>query len=149
MEKYKVDLISLKVCRERSSEFSGYQLSNPDNAYKVIREIIGDTDREYFGVCLLNAVNKINSIQICSIGTLSECVVHPREVFKSAIMMNSSKIILFHTHPSNASHPSKDDISITKKLIECSKLLDIPILDHIIICDDNYYSFAQYDILTF
>lgn len=143
----RIDLISLKVCKEKSLKYSNKVLSSPYNAYEMIKRFIGITDREYFGVLMINGANEICSLQICSIGTIDTTVVHPREVFKGAIQTNASKLILFHTHPSNTAKPSQCDIEVTKNLISASRILQIPLVDHIIVCDDNYYSFLENSLL--
>ncbi len=145
--KKKVDFISLKICREKTVEYESENISNPYQAYKVINRIIYDGDREIFGVIMMNNINEINSFEICSVGTVNMTLVHPREVFKGAILSNASKIMLFHTHPSNTIEPSQTDINTTEDLLEASRILQIPIIDHIIICEKGYFSFAEHGIL--
>lgn len=87
--------------------------------------------------------NKPTSIEIASIGTLTEANIHPREIFKSAIITNSNKIILSHTHPSGDPEASYEDRKVTKNLQNAGKIIGIPILDHIIIGEDHYFSFAE------
>ena len=145
--KKKVDFISLKICREKTVEYESKGITNPDRAFEAINNIIDNTDRECFGVIMMNNVNEINSFEICSVGTVNMTLAHPREVFKGAILSNASKIMLFHTHPSNTIEPSQTDIDTTKELIEASKILQIPIIDHIITCERGYFSFAEHGIL--
>ena len=145
--KKKVDFISLKICREKTVEYESKGITNPDRAFEAISNIIDNTDRECFGVIMMNNANEINSFEICSVGTVNMTLAHPREVFKGAILSNASKIILFHTHPSNTIEPSQTDIDTTKELIEASKILQIPIIDHIITCERGYFSFAEHGIL--
>ena len=145
--KKKVDFISLKICREKTVEYESKGITNPDRAFEAISNIIDNTDRECFGVIMMNNVNEINSFEICSVGTVNMTLAHPREVFKGAILSNASKIMLFHTHPSNTIEPSQTDIDTTKELIEASKILQISIIDHIITCERGYFSFAEHGIL--
>ena len=145
--KKKVDFISLKICREKTVEYESKEISSPEKAYEVISHIVDNTDRECFGVLMMNNVNEINSFEICSVGTVNMTLVHPREVFKGAILSNASKIMLFHTHPSNTIEPSQTDINTTEDLLEASRILQIPIIDHIIICEKGYFSFAEHGIL--
>ena len=145
--KKKVDFISLKIYREKTVEYESKGITNPDRAFEAISNIIDNTDRECFGVIMMNNANEINSFEICSIGTVNMTLAHPREVFKGAILSNASKIMLFHTHPSNTIEPSQTDIDTTKELIEASKILQIPIIDHIITCERGYFSFAEHGIL--
>ena len=91
----------------------------------------------------LNSANKIINYDIISIGNLNSSVVHPREVFKSAIENSAASIILMHNHPSGNCTPSEEDKKLTKKLVESGKLLDIPVFDHIIIAGNSYTSFVE------
>lgn len=145
--KKKVDFISLKIYREKTVEYESKGITSPDRAFEAISNIVDKTDRECFGVLMMNNANEINSFEICSIGTVNMTLAHPREVFKGAILSNASKIMLFHTHPSNTIEPSQTDIDTTKELIEASKILQIPIIDHIITCERGYFSFAEHGIL--
>lgn len=143
----RVDLISLKVCRERGIKFKGRRITKPIDAFKIVKEFIGYVDREYFIVMNLNVKNEPCSIQICSIGSLDHTIVHPREIFKSAIVTNASKIIIFHTHPSNSLEPSHSDIETTDLLIKASKIIQIPIIDHIIVGEWSFFSFKERGLL--
>jgi DNA repair protein RadC len=73
--------------------------------------------------------------------------VHPREIFKAAIEYNSASIILIHNHPSGNPEPSNEDISITRKIVESGKIMDIPVFDHIIVAGNTYTSFVEKRIL--
>lgn len=139
----RVDLISLKVCREKSMKYSNRQVTSPQQAYQLVKDFIGDTDREYVVVMNLNTKNEPCSVEICSIGSINQAVVHPREIFKSAIVTNADKIILFHTHPSDSLKPSESDIDTTRSLIEASDIIQIPILDHIIVGSNDFFSFRN------
>jgi len=108
---------------------------------------IGDYDREALVVLTFDTKNKINSITVASIGSLNSSIVHPREVFKTAILSNSASIIIGHNHPSGDPSPSKEDISITSRLKECGKILGIELLDHVIIGDNNYISLKEKGLL--
>lgn len=102
-----------------------------------------DMDREMFIVLSLDTKNQPVSINICSIGSLNASIVHPREVFKTAILSNAASIIVAHNHPSGNPKPSKEDINITDRLKECGMIIGIPIVDHIIFGQDQYYSFKD------
>ncbi len=99
--------------------------------------------KENFVVLCLDSKNKIIKEEPISIGTLDSSLVHPREVFKGAIKESAYAIILIHNHPGGDSTPSKQDLEVTKILMKAGENLDIPILDHIIIGNDNYYSFKE------
>lgn len=93
-------------------------------------------------VCL-NSANKIIKYERISIGNLNSSVVQPREVFKTAIENNSANIILIHNHPSGNSEPSNEDISLTRKMVDAGKLMEIQVFDHIIIAGNNFTSLVE------
>ena len=84
-----------------------------------------------------------------SIGTIQETLIHPREVFRSAVRAGASGILLSHNHPSGDPEPSPEDIRVTKRLVEAGKILDIPVLDHVIVADQSYLSFKERNLISF
>lgn len=100
-------------------------------------------DREHFYAILLNMRNHIIASPLISIGTLSESLVHPRELFKEAVNYSAASIILVHNHPSGDPSPSREDIMMTRRILEGGRLLDIQILDHVIIGDNTYISLRE------
>lgn len=98
--------------------------------------------REHFEILHLNTKNKVLARENISIGGLDSAIIHPREVFKSAIAKSSARLILLHNHPSGDPKPSRADISITRKLVDAGQLLGIPVIEHVIIGDD-YYSMLE------
>lgn len=99
--------------------------------------------KEYFKVLYLNARKQLLLKETISIGTLTETLVHPREVFEPAIRHLASAVILAHNHPSQNTEVSDEDIKLTEKLIQAGAILDINVIDHIIITDDGYVSFKE------
>lgn len=100
-------------------------------------------DKENFKVLYLNTKNEIIKDENVSVGSLNASIVHPREVFKPAIIYSSNAVILMHNHPSGNPSPSQEDIQITKRLSEAGELIGIKVLDHIVIGDGNYYSLKE------
>lgn len=100
-------------------------------------------EREHFAVILLNVKNHILSMPVISIGSLTASVVHPREVFRAAIQQTAASMILVHNHPSGDPSPSREDIDITNRLVAVGRVMDIPVLDHIILGNDNYISLRE------
>ncbi|MGA3243394.1 MAG: DNA repair protein RadC [Bacteroidota bacterium] len=99
-------------------------------------------------VCLwLNTANRVMGLTVVSEGTLNSSLVHPREVFRDAIVATSASIIVMHNHPSGNPEPSQEDITITRQLVESGKVLGIPVHDHVIIAEDGYTSFAERGLL--
>ena len=104
-------------------------------------------DREHFAVILLNVKNHILSMPVISVGSLTASVVHPREVFKAAIQQTAASIILVHNHPSGDPTPSKEDIEVTARMVQVGRVMDIPVLDHIILGNDNYISLKEKGVI--
>lgn len=104
---------------------------------------------EVFIMVTVDTKHRVTGIFEVSRGSLSSSLVHPREVFKRALLMNASKIFVAHNHPSGDVTPSQDDIAITKRLKEAGEVLGVSLLDHLIIGDtsEKYYSFAEAELL--
>lgn len=134
-----MDYIRVYSTRMRIAEPIGTVTSSRD-LVAVLRQWIGDRDRELFVVAHLDARNGVTALELISQGTLVGAMVHPREVFKSAVAKNSASLILAHNHPSGEPSPSTDDIAITRRLVEAGKLLGIPVLDHVIVTTGAHYS---------
>ena len=99
--------------------------------------------REHFAVMLLDTKNHVLGMPTVSVGSLSASIVHPREVFRVAIQQAAASIILLHNHPSGDPSPSQEDIAVTEQLIKVGKIMDIPVLDHIIIGDNKFISLKE------
>ena len=112
-------------------------------AAAALRPCFEGLDREQFLVCCLDAKNAGIGVNIVSIGSLNFSIVHPREVFKPAILLNACAIIAVHNHPSGDPTPSPEDRMLTTRLREAGDLLGIRLLDHLILGDDRLYSFAD------
>jgi DNA repair protein RadC len=117
------------------------------NAYTVLQEFMAGADREMFVAMLLDRKNGVIGLNLVSLGSLSASVVHPREVFKPAILSNASSILLCHNHPSGCPLPSQEDRALTVRLVQAGKLLGIEVLDHIIVGEGKYFSFADEGLL--
>ncbi|MBA4316763.1 MAG: hypothetical protein C0412_00025 [Flavobacterium sp.] len=99
--------------------------------------------RERFIVFWLSSANKVIGFEIISEGTLNSSVVHPREVFRGAIVATCANIIVAHNHPSGNNEASNEDILLTRKLVEAGKIIDISVFDHIIFAENTYTSFVE------
>lgn len=119
------------------------------DAYKAITEItkVQEEAQEVFGILILDTKNKIVAVHEISRGTLNASMVHPREVFKPAVLHNAAAIICFHNHPSGEPKPSKEDIETTNRLVEAGKIMGIEVLDHIIVGDDKYTSLKEMGVI--
>lgn len=112
-----------------------------------MKKLYNNLDKEVLACITLDSKNYITSSSIISIGTSSYLNTSPNEIFKTAIISNSSSIILVHNHPSGDPTPSNADIKETLRFNECSELLGIKLLDHIIIGDTNFFSFKKHNII--
>lgn len=121
--------------------------TSPQDVANIINAILdfeGEFSRtqEHFYVIGLNKKNVVQFIELVSLGTVGETIVHPREVFKMLIIKSCSYFIAVHNHPSGDIFPSNEDFAVTKRLKECGELIGIPIIDHIII-GENFFSFKE------
>jgi len=125
------------------------ETKSPEDAYRAIKAITNAQEeaQEVFGVLIMNTKNKIVAVHEISRGSLNGSLIHPREVFKPAVLHNAAAIICFHNHPSGNPEPSRDDIETTKRLVEAGKLLGIEVFDHIIVGDDGYVSLKERGVM--
>jgi len=125
------------------------EIGSPEEAYNAITTItnVQEEAQEVFGVLILNTKNKIVAVHEVSRGVLNSSLVHPREVFKPAVLHNAAAIICFHNHPSGDPEPSRDDIEITERLKNAGEILGISVYDHIIVGDDRYVSLKERGVM--
>lgn len=141
--KYRVALV-----REGSLDVEAPRFSNSRDGYLYIRKLSEELDREGFWILCLDAKNKLIGINLVSLGSLSASVVHPREAFKTAILLNSAAILAGHNHPSGDPTPSREDREMTQRLVEGGKILGIRVLDHIVAGEKDYFSFADSGLIA-
>ena len=121
----------------------------PEDAVHAINTILNlnNEAQEVLVTLMLNTKNSIVGIQEITRGSLSASIVHPREVYKAAILHNAASIILAHNHPSGSPSPSREDIAVTERILKAGKILDIPLLDHVIIGDPRFVSLKEKGII--
>lgn len=117
------------------------------DAYELFLPFLIDRYDEEFRVLLLDRANKIIENRVVGEGGFAGTVADPKKIFKFALQVNSSAIILGHNHPSSNIQPSNEDIKLTQKIKKAGEVLDISVLDHIIVGNDSYYSFADEGVL--
>lgn len=111
---------------------------------EAVRPFYAGADRECFAVLMLDTRNRARRLHVVSVGTLNASLVHPREVFRPALVAETvAGLVLVHNHPSGESAPSQDDLTLTKRLIEAGELLGVSVLDHIIMGDGEWTSLRQ------
>jgi len=119
------------------------KISSAKQVFELFKNKLKDKKQEHFYILLLDTKNKVIKQEKISSGILDASIVHPREIFNPAIKNSSSRIILVHNHPSGDPTPSKEDLEITKNLIQAGELLGIEILDHIIIGENTFWSYIE------
>ena len=122
-------------------------ITHPDDIMDWINQFIGYEDKEHFLVLFLNQKNQMVKSSVMFVGTLTNASVHPREIFKEAMQVGCAKILCLHNHPSGDPSPSSADMLLTKSIIECGKVTAIPLIDHIIVSRNSYFSFAQQGLM--
>jgi DNA repair protein RadC len=134
--------------RRRSAEALGKPaVKSSRDAFEALYSSVTDLDHEQFWVVMLDQANKVLRIERISEGGLTGTVADPKKIFKAALNSNACNIILCHNHPSGQLKPSDADIKLTSKLVKSGEMLDIKVLDHIIIGQDEYFSFADEGML--
>lgn len=143
MENTLVNVVSLKMTKDKELRNKYGKINTPEIAYNLLRGLMEDSDKEMFVVMSLDNQNRPTNISVISIGTATSALADVREVYKYALMSNANKIILAHNHPSGSLEPSKDDLEITQRLVVAGQLLNISINDHIIISESGCYSMRR------
>lgn len=140
----RVNFYRVQLVRERSAIYEDITVKSPDDAatraIPILRDMLGDADRETFVVLHLNTKHVIVGAEVISVGSLDASIVSPREVYKGAILSNAAAIICAHNHPSGNPKPSNEDYAVTKRLSEASRILGIQLLDHIVVGHGQQYT---------
>ena len=144
----KIEVVNIRMVKEPSI-YSTEKIRTPDDVLRVIAKELATYDREVFAVLNLKTNGQPINLNICSMGTLDTSVVSPREVFKSCILSNSAAFVGIHNHPSGSLSPSQEDKDVTSRLLACSELLGVKMLDHIIVAGEtgDIYSFKSEGLL--
>lgn len=119
------------------------KITNAIDAYRYFSKLIEEDTQENFMVIYLDNQSQYISHKLLFKGTLNQSIVHPREVIKEALLINSNKLILMHNHPSGINTPSHSDDEVTKSIIEAGYIFSIKVLDHIIVGKNDYYSYQE------
>ena len=143
LQKLKLEALFNFADRTNRAKVERIKISSPDDAAMVVMEELRYCQKEHFKIMLLDTKNNVRKFSEISVGSLNSSIVHPREVFKEAVINSCSSIILVHNHPSGECEPSHEDIVLTNRLDECGKIMGIKVLDHIIIGDGVYFSFKE------
>lgn len=122
-------------------------ISNSQEAYESFLALIDDPTKEHFMVAYLNRGNKVIKVERISTGGLSRTSADPKVIFKNALLKEATALMVCHNHPSGVPRPSAEDKNLTKNLIAAGKIFDINVLDHLIIGENSYFSFAEHGLM--
>ena len=137
-------MFELRIVRERRTGYGRMRpIHNSSEVFAAFQLRAERTEREEFLALPLDSKNQPLGFYVVSVGSLGASLVHPRETFKIAIIANAASLIVLHNHPSGDPTPSLEDVRITDRLKAAGELLGVPLLDHIIIGEDDFYSFAD------
>ena len=125
----------------------GEPITTPAMVFELLKHHAARWDREHFLSVILDGQHRVVGIDDVAIGVPTSCPVHPREIFKAAILANASALIAAHNHPSGDVTPSTEDRVVTKRLAEAGKLLGIPLLDHLILTGTSFYSMKDEGVI--
>lgn len=145
-----ISTFSLRVVKENSGRYDiNKKITRPEDIFNTLETVLSMSEmtEENLIMITLNTKNNITGLFTVSTGNLNSSIVHPREIFKRAIIQNAASIIIAHNHPSGDPTPSKEDIDVTKRIFEVGKIIGIELLDHIIIGDGKYRSLKEQGIL--
>lgn len=148
-EKNTLEVVSIRLVKNEPL-YSAKPIRTPQDAVNVIAKELSSYDREVFCVLNMKANGNVINMNLVSVGSLNECIISPREFFKSAVLANACRVIAIHNHVSGNTTPSREDIMMTKKLDELGRLTGIPLVDHIIVAGgnpENIYSFEAHDLI--
>jgi DNA repair protein RadC len=119
------------------------QFVNPRDAAAYLLPQFGARPVEQFGLMMLDTKHRLLRTSVVSVGTLDSSPAHPREIFREAASACAAAIVLFHNHPSGDPTPSRDDIELTKRLVQAGEIMGIDVIDHVILADTRYFSFRE------
>ena len=146
--KSQLEMVSVRLVKE-APIMSEKKINSPEDAVKLLGQYLCELDREVLCVINIKANGVPVNCSICSMGSVNITIAHPRELLKTAILSNAAAIIIVHNHPSGDLKPSQEDVQVTDQMMQVCRLIDIPLLDHIIVGGDNrdYFSFKEKKLL--
>ena len=139
--------MKVRVMIVREGRPSKTELSSPQAVFRFMRPKCRRLDREHFWRIDLDTRSRVLGYETVSIGTISASLVHPREVLKGAILQNAAAFIILHNHPSGDTTPSAEDKDATRRIQRAGELMGIPLLDHMVLADNSFFSFKDAGIL--
>ena len=132
-----------KRAKNKFNSLNSIKITNSDIVFKYFNNIFYNKKQEFFYCIYLDNKKRVIETKLLFIGTINQSLVHPREIYKEAILLSASAIICIHNHPSGIVDPSREDMELTQRLVEVGYLMGIKVVDHLIIGSNNYFSFAD------
>ena len=134
--------------RQRFQKSKTARITSSSDVYQLMKPVLSDLAHEEFYTVHMNRANEVISMRQISVGGTSGTIADGKVIFKQALDEKASALILVHNHPSGQQKPSASDISLTEKLVKFGKFIDLPVLDHLIFCDNGYFSFADDGLIS-
>lgn len=141
-----INIVSLQMIKTDTLSYLKARISTPEDAVEIMHSFIGNSDREHLILICMNSKNEPTHIQSLSIGSINQTMIHPREIFKTAILSNANSNMIGHNHPSGDVTPSPKDINVTERLMLISEMMGILFYDHIIFSESHTYSIRQHNL---
>ncbi|MEQ1843981.1 MAG: DNA repair protein RadC [Nitrospira sp.] len=136
---------TIELVRDPTSPYTTSQsFISPQHTFAYLKPILEDQDREHMYGVFLDTKHRIIGMHHIAMGSMNQAIIHPREVFKCAILLNAAALVIAHNHPSGDPTPSAEDRLLTKRLADAGEILGITLLDHLVIGDNRFYSFADH-----
>ena len=142
-EKRYLPVCTVRLIKESTLVCDRKTIKTPEDAHQILEGYFDNLPNEHFAALLLSTKNHVIAVTTVSIGSLNSSIVHPRELFQRAILANAASVILAHNHPSGDPTPSPEDLALTKRLVDAGKLLDIPVIDHLILGQNCFASLKE------
>ena len=140
---YRLPRYRVALVREGSANTDKKTVHSPEDVHNIIAAEYADAVVETAMMLALDTKNKVIGIFEISRGSVNASIIHPRDIFQRAILVNAASVILAHNHPSGDPTPSPEDVALTKKLAEAGRVMDITVLDHVIVGDGAFVSLKQ------
>lgn len=146
MESKQINIVSLQMIKTDTLSYLNRRITSPEDATEIMKTFIGNSDREHLILICMNSKNEPTHIQTISIGSINKSVIHPREIFKTAILSNANSIMIGHNHPSGDVTPSPEDVNVTERLMLISEIMGILFYDHIVFSESHTHSIMHHNI---
>lgn len=143
-----ISVVKVQLVREKEMPYQSVNIQSPHEAVSLIRDYMGDLDRENFVILCLNAKAIPTHIETVAIGSINRTIISPREAMKTAILSNAASVMVFHNHPSGDAEPSREDLLMTKRLKDAFNIVGIDFFDHIVIGEEDFTSIREYTHLN-